>query len=82
MNWRIHSGVAAFWNQPSQADNLVSGFAFKWCSDFGMLCAKMVLSDLGFNEVLDDLGQDWENLRHQRDVMCFNQINTLAAGKS
>jgi hypothetical protein len=47
-----------------------------------MLCAKIVLSDFGFNEALDDLGQEWENLRHQRDVICFNQINTLAAGKS
>jgi hypothetical protein len=82
MNWHIHSGVASFWNQPPQAYNLVSGFAFKWSSDFGMLCAKIVLSDFGFNEVLDDLGQEWENLRHQRDVMCFNQISTLAAAKS
>jgi hypothetical protein len=77
MNWRIHSGVAAFWNQPPQAYNLVSGFAFKWCADFSLLCAKMVLTDFGFNEVLDDLRQEWENLRHQRDLLSFQQINRL-----
>jgi hypothetical protein len=82
MNWRIHSGVAAFWNQPPEAFNLVAGFGFKWCADFGMLCTKIVLLDFGFGEVLDDLRQEWENLRHQRDVLCFNEINRLAAGKS
>ena len=43
MNWRIHSGVASFWNQPPEAFNLVSGFGFKWCADFGMVCTKIIL---------------------------------------
>ena len=55
MNWRIHSGVAAFWNRPPQSYNLVSGFAFKWCADFGMLCAKIALTDFGFASVMDGL---------------------------
>jgi len=80
MNWRIHSGVAAFWNQPPQAFNLVSGFAFKWCADFSMLSTKIVLSDFEFNEVLDDLRQEWENLRHQRDLLSFQQISKFAPG--
>jgi hypothetical protein len=75
MNWRIHSGVAAFWNQPPQSYNLVSGFAFKWCADFGMLCAKIALSDFGFTSVIDGLRDQWEQVKNERDLLCFEQIS-------
>lgn len=75
MNWRIHSGVAAFWNQPPQSFNLVSAFAFKWCADFGMLCTKIVLSDFGFTSVIDDLRDQWQQLKNQRDLLCFEQLS-------
>ncbi|HEX5703855.1 MAG TPA: hypothetical protein VFX97_11690 [Pyrinomonadaceae bacterium] len=74
MNWRIHSGVAAFWNQPPQSFNLVSAFAFKWCADFGMLCTKIVLTDFGLTAVLDNLRQQWEDIRTQRELLCLQHI--------
>jgi len=81
MNWRIHSGVAAFWNQPPQSFNLVSAFAFKWCADFGMLCTKMVLSDFGFDSVIAGIQDEWENIRRQRDLLSFQELNKFHTNK-
>lgn len=75
MNWRIHSGAASFWNQPPQAFHLVAGFALKWCGDLGMLCTKIVLSDFGFDVALNGLRDEWENIKAQRDLVCFQELN-------
>jgi len=74
MNWRIHSGVAAFWNQPPEAYHLITAFAFKWCSDLAMLCTKIVLIDFGFDIAIEGLRGQWDEIKHQRDVVCFEQI--------
>lgn len=81
MNWRIHSGVASFWNQPPAAFNLVCGFAFKWCSDFGMLCTKIVLKDFGFNVVLEGLTQEWENIKQQQDLTYLRELDNFHTGE-
>ena len=81
MNWRIHSGAAAFWKQPPQSFNLVSAFAFKWCADFGMLCTKIVLSDFGFDTALGGLRDEWENIRRQRDLLSFQELNKFHTNK-
>lgn len=75
MNWRIHSGVASFWNQPPEAFNLVAGFGFKWCADFSMLCTKIILTDFGFDIALEGLEQEWEKIKNQRDLVCFQALD-------
>jgi hypothetical protein len=74
MNWRIHSGVTSFWNQPPQAYNLVCGFAIKWCADFGMLCTKIILNDFRFDAVLEGLKQEWENIKQQRNFVFAQEL--------
>ena len=74
MNWRIHSGVASFWNQPPQAYNFVCGFALKWCADFGMLCTKITLTDFGFDAALEGLKQEWENIKGQRNFVFAQEL--------
>lgn len=81
MNWRIHSGVASFWNQPPEAFNLVSGFGFKWCADFGMLCTKIVLNDFGFDVALECLKQEWANIKNQRDLVLFHALDKFHRGE-
>jgi len=36
---------------------------------------KIVLGDFGFGEVLDGQMQEWEKLRQQRDLLCFQQLS-------
>lgn len=74
MNWRIHSGVASFWNQPPEAFNLVCGFALKWCADFGMLCTKIILNDFEFDAALEGLKQEWEEIKRQRDSVFAQEL--------
>jgi hypothetical protein len=81
MNWRIHSGVASFWNQPPEAFNLVAAFGFKWCADFSMLCTKIILTDFGFDIALEGLEQEWEKIKNQRDLVCFQALNKFHSGE-
>ncbi len=81
MNWRIHSGVAGFWNQPPAAFNLVSGFGFKWCADFSMLCTKIILTDLGFDVALEGLKREWDNIKSHRDLVCFQALDKFHRGE-
>lgn len=80
MNWRIHSGVAGFWNQPPASFNLVCGFALKCCADLGMLCTKIVLADFGFDETLEGLKQEWENIKRKRDFHYIEEMYKFHAG--
>jgi hypothetical protein len=80
MNWRIHSGVASFWNQPPEAYNLTCGFALKWCADFGMLCTKIILNDFGFDVAVEGLKQEWESIKSQRDLVCFQELDKFHRG--
>lgn len=79
MNWRIHSGAASFWNQPPQAFNLVVGFAFKWCADLAMLCTKIVLTDFGFDVALNELKDEWQDIKSQRDLASFQELKKFYA---
>jgi hypothetical protein len=74
MNWRIHSGVASFWNQPPQAFFLMCGFGFKSCADFGMLCTKIALTDLGLDKVLPELEQEWSKIKRRRDYVYIHEL--------
>ncbi len=69
MNWHIHSGVASFWNMPPEFFNMASGFGFKWCADFAMLCTKIILNDFGFDIAIDGLKQEWDSIKAQRDLL-------------
>jgi hypothetical protein len=73
MNWRIHSGIASFWNQPAEAFYLVSGFAFKWSADFAMLCTKLTLMDLGVDADAK-LEQQWEHIKRKRDSVYIHEL--------
>jgi hypothetical protein len=68
MNWQIHSGVAGLWNVSPEAMNLICAMALKWCADFGMLCTKTILSDFGFDLALDELKQEWEDVKLKRGI--------------
>lgn len=81
MNWRIHSGVAGFWNQPPQSYNLLCGFALKWCADFAMLCTKIILNDFGFDVALNGLKEEWENIKSQRDLVYFQHLDKFHRGE-
>lgn len=81
MNWRIHSGVASFWNQPPASFNLVCGLAFKYCADFGMLCTKIVLADFGFDASLEGLKQEWEKIKRKRDFHYVEEMYKFHAGE-
>lgn len=68
MNWNIHSGLAGVWNLSTDTLHATCGIAFKGSADLGMLCTKVVLTDLGFLEVVDDLHQQWEALKLRRGL--------------
>jgi hypothetical protein len=68
MNWQIHSGIAGFWSIPLTGMYIICGFAFKWCADFGMLCTKTILTDFGFDLALDELKQEWEDVKIKRGL--------------
>lgn len=72
MNWQIHSGVAGFWNIPAEGFNMICGLALNWSADLAMLCTKIILVDFGFNNALDGLRQEWENIKHQRSLAYMN----------
>jgi hypothetical protein len=74
MNWRIHSGVASFLNQPPQAFNYSCGFALKACADFGMLCTKIVLTDFGLDVAPNGLEDEWEGITNKRNFYYAQEL--------
>lgn len=74
MNWRIHSGVASFLNQPPQAFYYSCGLALKACADFGMLCTKIVLTDFGFDVAIKGLKDEWEEITNKRNFYCTQEL--------
>jgi hypothetical protein len=75
MNWRIHSGSAAFWNQPPQAYFLICGFGYKWGADLSMLSTKILLKDFGYVRVLEGLEAEWESVNRQRNLAYLEALN-------
>jgi hypothetical protein len=74
MNWRIHSGVASFLNQPPQAFNYSCGFALKACADFAMLSTKIVMMDFGISVPVGRLEDEWEEVKNKRNYYYAQEL--------
>jgi hypothetical protein len=68
MNWLIHSAMAGITNLDRIYYSAAAGLALKWCQDLAMFCTQITLRDQRFNDAIDDLNRQWQELRHQRDL--------------
>lgn len=67
MNWLIHSTMAGVTNLDRIYYSNASVLALKWCQDLAMFCTQVTLKDQQFHQAIDDLNQQWRELRRQRD---------------
>lgn len=68
MNWMIHSAMAGVTNLDRIYYSGAAGLALKWCQDLAMFCTQITLRDQQFNDAIDDLNAQWQQLRHQRNL--------------
>lgn len=73
MNWQVHSGTAGWWNMPPEVFDFAAGFALRWSADFAMLCTKIVLTDFGYTQVIDDLRREWDRVRENRQIAFYSE---------
>jgi hypothetical protein len=73
MNWNIHSGVSAFW-QYSPAKFSYDNFFYMWDSaSFGVLCTRILMSDLGLDKTIPSYEKFYEDLLTARHDILKNQ---------
>lgn len=61
-NWDIHSGISAIYGYKSQKFSLKNFFYYWDCSNFGILCTKLIFTDLEFNKVIPNFEEEFERL--------------------
>jgi hypothetical protein len=66
MSWYVHSGVASVYNLMPEYYTLIFGVSVMQSADFGMLCAKIVLNDLGLTDQLPILKVEWDRIKEAR----------------
>lgn len=81
MNWFIHSGVASVFGLPADHYNLMCGLAFRRCAEFGMICAKTILTDFGFSEHFPDLRQEWKDIELNRALSFLEAQGAISANE-
>lgn len=68
MNWMIHSVMAGVTNLDRIYYSNAAGLALKWCQDLAMFCTQITLIDQRFNDAIEDLNAQWQQLRNQRNL--------------
>lgn len=76
-NWLIHSGIAGFSNMPPEFFELIGGLCYKYCADLGMLSTKVLLTDFGFVDVMDDFHREWDEIKTRREKVFRNAYPQL-----
>lgn len=67
MNWMIHSTMAGVTNFGPIYYSTAAMLALKWCQDLAMFCTQITLRDQQFNDAIDDLNAQWQELRDERE---------------
>jgi hypothetical protein len=68
MNWLIHSTMAAVTNLDRIYYSNAAVLGLKWCQDLAMFCTQVTLKDQQYDDAIDDLNEQWRQLRHQRNL--------------
>jgi hypothetical protein len=68
MNWLIHSTMAGVTNLDRIYYSNAAVLALKWCQDLAMFCTQVTLKDQRYDDAIDDLNEQWRQLRHQRNL--------------
>jgi hypothetical protein len=68
MNWLIHSTMAGVTNLDRIYYSTAAVLALRWCQDLAMFCTQVTLKDQQFHDAIDDLNEQWQELRRQRNL--------------
>ena len=82
MNWLIHSTMAGVTNLDSIYYSTAVVLALKWCQELAMFCTQITLKDQQFHNAIDDLNEQWRELRRQRNLNYSMLVSKFDAGEA
>jgi hypothetical protein len=82
MNWLIHSAMAGVTNLDRIYYSTAAVLALKWSQDLAMFCTQITLKDQQFHDAIDDLNEQWQELRRDRNLNYGTLMRSFEAGDS